>query len=218
VATMNGQSAIDVAVHEAYAREGYVKSDGSRDVTKMCARIFEIVSEQKVLGKREREAKATRRGALVAGVFPSVPGPERPLAEAVYKKITADVWQHTKSDAAGRVQRMVGVNMGNGYVLCRTKVGKDSIDAVYITDVLECIRLDFTRPDNSALDRRIQAATRNREMLVLRQPENAKAYAVEYAKTLRNSISAAQDQLQLTVESVTVSVAGGDEDEDDSES
>jgi hypothetical protein len=220
-AALNGQqSAIDKAVYEAFVREGYVKQNGDRDVTRMCARIFEIVAQDKVLGKRERETKATRRGDLVAQVFPSVPGPDtidelderdRPLAEAVYRKIAADTWAETRSAADSRVQRMVGVNMGNGYVLCRTKVGKDRIDAVYITDVLECIRLDFTRPDNASLDRRIHTSTRNREMLILRQPHNAKAYATEYDKTLRNALTEAQNQLALTMVSVS---SNDDEDEE----
>jgi hypothetical protein len=224
--TSGQQSAIDQAVYEAFAREGYVKQNGDRDVTKMCARIFEIVAAEKILGKREREEKATKRGDLVAQVFPQLAGPDkfdeleesaRPLAEAVYKRIAADVWAETRSAAEGRVQRMVGVNMGNGYVLCRTKVGKDRVDAVYITDVLECIRLDFTRPDNASLDRRVQTSTRNREMLVLRQPHNAKAYASEYDKTLRNALTEAHNQMALTVEAVSVNGDHGDEDEEGDE-
>jgi hypothetical protein len=217
------QSAIDKAVYDAFAHQGYLKRDGARDITKMCARIFEIVAQQKVLNKREREEKATKRGDLVAAVFPDVLGPDRidelseerrPLAEAVYKRVAADVWAETRSAADGRVQRMVGVNMGNGYVLCRTKVGKDRVDAVYITDVLECIRLDFTRPDNASLDRRVQTSTRNREMLILRQPHHAKAYASEYDKTLRNALTEAHNQMQLTMDSVMSTAAGPDEDEE----
>lgn len=219
--TLNG-SIIDKAVYDAYADATYVKGDSSRDITKMCARMFEVVAPNKVLGKREREEKATRRGDLVSAVFPDLPGPEqfddlpeddRPLAEAVYKRIAADVWGETRPAADGRLQRMVGTNMGNGYVLCRTKVGKDRVDAVYITDVKECIQLDFTRPDNSSLDRRVRSSTRNREMLILRQPHNAKAYASEYDKTLRNALTEAHNQLALTVESVSAPVHD-DEDEE----
>lgn len=220
---VNG-SALDQAFYEAFAREGYVDESGARDMIRVRERIFEAVRNAKVLGKREREEKAITRPDLVEAVFPTLPGPDawdeltdetdRALAEAVYKKINADIWAETRPAADARVQRLVGVNMGNGYVLCRTKVGKGRIDAAYITDVKECIQLDFTRPDNQALDRRIAASTRNREMLLLRQPHNAKAYASEYDKTLKNALSTAHNTLQLTMESLT---AEFDEDEDEAE-
>ena len=93
------------------------------------------------------------------------------------------MWGETKSSADSPVQRLVGVNMGNGYVMCRTKIGK--VDAVYITDNIDCIREDFTRPEADAITRKLKMATKNREMLVLRQPDNAMKYANEYNRALR---------------------------------
>lgn len=220
----NGNATVAEAVQEVFTRDGYLKADGSRDYAKMRARVFDVLSDHKVLNKKERPSKALLRGDLVASVFPNVVGPEgyaeeeegpvRALLEAVYAKISTYVWDAVRMDANGTVQVMVGLNMGNGYVLCRTKIGKDSIDAVYITDNLECIRLDFTRPDNAALERKIEGSTRNREMLILRQPQNAKVFMSEYDRTLKNALDTAHKQLQLTAESVS-RVEPEDEEPDD---
>ena len=200
---------VNPAVHEAYAREGYIRQDGSKDNGKLVARITEIVVKHKALSKREREEKAISKGALVAEAFPSVIGPDgfdaapdldRPLVEAVYKQIATDVWGNVRPAADAHVQRNVAVVMGNGYVLCRTKLGKDNVDAVYITDERECILADFTRPDNEALQRHIERVTRNREMLMIRQPQNAKKYSSEYQKALANVSLLAKNQLQLTMD------------------
>lgn len=226
MSAVNG-STIDQAVHEAYVAEGYINEDGSRDAAKMRERILELVVQHKALDKRDRADVALLRGDLIAGVFPSMIGPDRfadepnpdhrSLLEAVYNKVAGYVWAAVTPHAAGPIQRMVGLNMGNGYVLCRTKVGKDRIDAVYVTDDLECIRLDFTRPDNQALERKIEGSTRNREMLILRQPQHAKAYASEYDKTLKNALTTAHNQLALTMEAVSNKGPEPDDDDDSSE-
>lgn len=222
----NGDSSITTAVHEVYVEEGCVKDDGSKDLAKVRSRVYDAISTHKVLNKKERATKALLRGDLVTTVFPSVVGPEdfdndehigqRPLLEAVYAKINSEVWNMVSTGAQSAVQRMVGMNMGNGYVLCRTKIGKDTVDAVYITDNVECIRLDFTRPDNVSLEKKIETSTRNREMLVLRQPHNAKVYAGEYDKTLKGALSNAQSQIQLAIEAVS-NRAEPESDDDESE-
>src|SRR5215831_1718145 len=135
---------ITQGVLAAYEREGYTGADGSRDMKGMPNRIFGVIESAKVLNKREREAKAITRGNVFAGVFPSFPLPDAwedesdpGLTEEVYKKIDSEVWAEL-NPTSGRVQRLVGVNMGNGYVLCRTELGRDRVDAVYITDAREC--------------------------------------------------------------------------------
>jgi hypothetical protein len=206
---------LERAVLAAYDAEAYLKEDGTRDLHKLASHIYEVVAPAKVLRKAERDAKAILRGAIVAATFPNLPGPDAwanmseedaALAQAIYGKVDTHVWSELTPSYQGRVQKLVGLNMGNGYVLCRTKLGREQNDAVYVTDAKECILLDFTRPDNLSLNRRIQTSTKNREMLVLRQPDNAKAYATEYDKTLKSAQVAARDQLQLTVESATATL------------
>ena len=142
-------------------------------------------------------------------MFPGLAGPivdvtpDPVLAAAVYKEVDKLVWGETRTAAIGPVQRLVGVNMGNGYVLCRTKVGRDEVDAVYVTDDIACIRLDFTRPENESIDRKLATATRNREMLVLRQPHNAAKYAREYDRTLRRRSRRRPTSLAWRSQSVT---------------
>jgi hypothetical protein len=218
------KTAIDAGIHVAFEQEGYVTDDGSNDKAKLRERILDtILASGKVLARSERAEKATTRGTLVATVFPGLPGPEsvdeQPdpiLAAAVYGAVDKLVWGETRTAAGAPVQRLVGVNMGNGYVLCRTKVGREEIEAVYVTDDIVCIQLDFTKPENESIDRKLANATRNREMLVLRQPHNAAKYARDYDRTLRGALSTANSQLSLAVQSVTHN--GTDEGEEGDES
>ena len=219
-----GKAAIDQGVFDAFKREDYLTEDGARDMTKLRERIFQVVSRDKVLDKKERHDKAVTRGALIAQTFPNLAGPEAwsdqpdaALAEAVYKAIDMKfVWGEVKVSARSPLQRMIGMNMGNGYILCRTKVGKDEIPAVYITDNIACIQEDFVRPDNESAARRFEAVTENREMLVVRQPHNAPRYVREYSRTMRAAVAAGVDRLQLTMDSV-VSDDQGDDDHDGEE-
>jgi len=205
-----GKAAIDKGIFDAFQREGYLTGDGARDMTKIRERIFAIVSANKVFDRHERQDKAVTRGELIAQVFPGLPGPDAwseqtdpLLAEAVHGALDQKfVWGETKTDATSPLQRMVGMNMGNGYVLCRTKIGKDAIPAVYITDDLRCIQIDFVRPDNESTVRKLEMVTRNREMLVIRQPQNAARYVREYGTTMRGAVTAGVNRLQLTMASV----------------
>jgi hypothetical protein len=220
-----GKAAIDKGVFDAFQREDYLTQKGDRDMVKVRERIFSIVSANKVFDRAERQDKAVTRGELVARVFPHLPGPEawgeQPeplLAEAVYNALDGKfVWGETKTNADSTLQRMVGMNMGNGYVLCRTKIGKDAIPAVYITDDLRCIQLDFVRPDNESTVRKLETVTKNREMLVIRQPQNAARYVREYGSTMRGAVTAGINRLQLTAESVVNSDADGDDHEEGGE-
>jgi hypothetical protein len=58
-------------------------------------------------------------------------------------------------------------------------------------------------------------ATKNREMLVLRQPDNATKYANEYNRALRAELTTASAQMQLAVESVSGNHADDEHDEQD---
>jgi hypothetical protein len=210
------KAAIDLAVHAIAEKHGLI-IDEKLDMAKVRNRLFEAIAPAKVLAKKERGEKAVQRPQLVAMLLPDLPIPEQfdhqpdpPLAEKVYGWFDTKVWGETKSSADSALQRLVGVNMGNGYVMCRTKIGK--VDAVYITDNIDCIREDFTRPEADSINRKLKMATKNREMLVLRQPDNAVKYANEYNRALRAELATAATQMQLAVESVSGNHA---EDEDD---
>ena len=212
------KAAIDLAVHEIAAKDGFIV-DEKLDSAILRNRLFEVVRSAKVLAKKDRAEKAARRPQVIAALFPSLPGPDLfdhqadpPLAEKVYTWLNQKAWGETKPGADSPLQRLVGVNMGNGYVMCRTKIGE--VDAVYITDDIDCVRADFTRPENDAIDRRLAMATRNREMLVLRQPDNATKYANEYNRTLRGALTTASTQMQLAVDSVTGNHAEPEVDDD----
>ncbi len=201
------KAAIDQGAREAYAAEGFVTDAGIRDTTRVREHVFEVLRPHKVLTWGEREDKAITRGAVTAQVFPGLPGPDTfsdqedpQLARAVWVKVSSEVWSQLQPGAAGPVQQLVGRNMGNGYVLCRTKIGADSTDAVYITDNRQCIERDYLTPDNARLQRLFEATSDNRAMLIARQPANARRFAQGYDSRVKALGSAAHDKLHLAVE------------------
>lgn len=207
----NTAEIISQGVLEAYAREGMIKNDGERDMPLLRERLTEHVLQARVHARGERNGKALSRSDMVAHVFPSLPGPdawdEQPdpqLARSIYRKVSSQVWGELHPRAAGSVQRRVAISMGNGYVMCRYKIGNDQVDGVYITDSRDCITLDYITPENEADARARAVHTANREMLVMRQPQNAVWYAREYVKQLQVALTAAKEQLALAVESVTL--------------
>jgi hypothetical protein len=214
------KAAIDRAVHEAYAAEGYLQDDGSRDQVKVREHMFEVLRTRKVLGLKERKDKAVTRGAMVELVFPHLSGPatftesEDPqLALAAWDKIDAMLWSEAAPRASSALQRLVGYGMGNGYVLCRTTVGNDQVPASYVTDVLACIEVDFIKPDNDALARKVDTVVKNREMLILRQPQNGARFLKSLDTKMKDIGSAAHNQLALTVSSVTEPEPGDEPEE-----
>lgn len=210
MSTVNGNPqkvAIDRGVREAYEAEGFVTETGARDTVRVREHLFEALRPHKVLKWAEREAKAITRGAVVAQVFPSLPGPDQfseaedpQLARAIWVKVNSDLWSQLQAGAKGPVQQLVGLSMGNGYVLCRTKIGADGTDAVYVTDDRICIERDYLMPDNVKLQRQFEASADNRAMLIARQPANAKRYAQGYDSRVKALGGAAHDQLALAVE------------------
>jgi hypothetical protein len=209
---------IDAGVLDAYAEEGYVLPDGTKDNTKVRERIVDILTPHKVLKWADRDSQAITRGALVQAVFPSLTGPEDfgdaddpQLALAVWTAIDRALWNELRPGAAGPIQKMVGLRMGNGYVLIRCQIGVDRIGAAYITDDLKCIERDLLGPDNTALARLLDRLVGTRTMLILRQPDNAKRYATGLDRQMKALSASSHDQLVLAIEA-SVS-AGEDEDE-----
>lgn len=217
------QHAIDQGVFAAYGAETFLLEDGRKDTAKVRQTVFEVVRPHKVLSKREREANAITRGEVVAQVFPSLLGPDRfseaddpQLARAVWLKIYSDLWSHLQPGANGAVQQLVGQAMGNGYVLVRTKIGANNTDAVYVTDDRACIDLDLLGPEYQSFQRKFNTVTGTREMLVHRQPANAKRYAANFDRQVKALGTASHDRLALAVDaSVNGEAAPDDDDEAD---
>lgn len=211
IQTENPQkAAVKAGVQTAYEAEGYITPSGVKDTTAVRERIFEVVRPHKVLAYRDREGLAITRGEVTKEVFPGLLGPDQfddaddpQLAQAIWIKIDSAVWTQLQANANGPVQRLVGINMGNGYVLCRTQIGVNSTDAVYITDNRQCIERDYLSRDNKALQAKIDLIAANREMLILRQPDNAAVYARGLDRLLKALESASHDRLALAIEAAT---------------
>jgi hypothetical protein len=212
-------AAIDREVHKAFADQGYVQADGSRSMAKFRVALCEQARTAKANNRRERGAKAIQRGELVHRTFPDYPVPDdhasQPnpeLARAAWKQLWSLVWTECGTGANGTIQRMIGQHEGNGWVLCRCKVGPDRIDAIYITTSRDLIRDDITRPANSSAEKKALRDARNREMLMLRQPENAEAYMREYVQAMEVALEAGKAMLELTMG--TINVADDEKGED----
>lgn len=204
--------ALKAAVDQAFDTEGYLRNGGTRDLDKMRQQALGVLSAAKVLRKTERPTKAVTKGSLVRQVFSHLPDPEKfasqkdpDLAEAVWDEIQRILWGEAKPDATGKLQVLIGAHMGNGYVLCRTKIGDDRTDAAYITDDRACIELDFVIPEQEALERKIRSVAGNRAMLIYRQPQNAKRWKQTFDHHLKAVTASSSAQLALALEGVTTS-------------
>lgn len=207
--------AVAAAIDSEWVKAGFTKSDGTRDRSKFRSTILDFIMKAKVLRKEDKLKKSITKGDLTKAVFPGMATPEDIdqddlLAISVWKKIVAEVWGETKTDAGSILQRMIGVHMGNGYVMCRTKIGTDKVDAVYVTDNYALIKADNIRPENASLQRKATSAVRNREMIMVRHPDKAKDILNEYVRTLQAALDSGKAQLQLM--EASVSNNGKDED------
>jgi hypothetical protein len=203
-------AAVAQGVYQAYMTDGYVNGVGVKDNARVKEQIFEVLRPHKVRNWAERENEAITRGEVTQQVFPSLPGPDKfsdqddpQLAAAIWTKVDSAIWSFLQANAAGPVQRLVGINLGDGYVMCRTQVGLNSTDAVYITDDRACIERDYLARDNDGLQAKIRAVTDNREMLIMRQPGNAAVYAKGFSQLVRALGTASNDRLALAVSAAT---------------
>lgn len=219
ISTISPAEAVDQGVRAAYEAEGYLNPDGSRDLTKVRERVAQILCSEKVLSQGERAVKATTRAAMVEQVFPSLPGPESwdderdpQLAQAVWKKIDSFLWAECSPSAKSAVQRLVGITMGNGYVLCRTQVTKDRVSATYVTDDVACIERDFVRAAAESLETKIKSVLADTEMLILRQPANGRRWSRGFESRMKAQLASARDQLALALTAASENIADeGDE-------
>ncbi len=205
---------VDLAIDARYLAEGYINDDGQRDHKKVAEAIYPLVADAYVGGLSERAGKAVTRGRLIEAAFPSLPSREQwaddELAEQVDRLIRAKVWDLAKADRNGEVQKLVGARTP-GLVLCRTQIGTDRVDAVYVTDDLACLREDFAGP----LAKKMRAANRrmslNVSMVGARLPQHAAALDRLYRRANKLALTAGLADTQLMLE------AAGDEIDDDGE-
>ena len=205
------KAAIDQGVAEAHAAEGYTLDDGTIDKIRRQVRLYEVLAPRKVLTWEERNAKAMFRGDLVHEAFPNLPTPaqfadaEDPqLAEAVWGRIETAVTSDLRPSANGPVQQVTNRNMGNGYVLIRTAgIGNNRTPAFYITDNRRCIEEDYLKPDQLALTRKINALLANVEMVISRQPDNARRYGLGFERHLKALAVTSHGRATLAIESAT---------------
>lgn len=216
---------VDAAVVQAWAIDGYINDEGGLDREKVRARLLEVVQQAKVIRSTERGRNAITRGAIVNAVLPSLPDPDEldgqdaVNARLVRAKLDTFLWNETKPDANSILQRMVGYGMGNGYVLLRTKVGREGnqIDAAYVTDSMALIKEDLVNPDSQALERKASQVRRNLEMLMTRQPESAQQLVRIHDRNLKSILEAGHTQLALTADAVTTAANGADDSGDQDE-
>ena len=216
------KAAVTTAVDAAFAASDHLLEDGTRDTVKVRELIVEALRTRKVLNKKERAVKAVTRGAMVEAVFPALPGPDSfsetddpELAQAVWSEVDKYLWSMTNASYSSAVQHLVGQVMGNGYVLCRTKVGRDATWASYITDDVACIREDFIGPIHVSLDRATSRALHGHELLIQRRPDIAAQVVAGLNKKLKALQQLTQTQLQLALEAASPQPPDDDEDSDE---
>ena len=208
------KTGINRAIFEAYKSEGYIKPNGLvKDMDRMLEPVLAVLAERPVHKKGQRKQNAVGRDELVAITFPSLPNPEqieeldedlRPLAQIVYDQLYKDVWAEMSTGPHGRLQRMIGATMGNGWFLARTRIHSNRVDSIYLTDDPECIRLDVTRPINDALGLHIQNSTEVMKMVIERLGgKSAKPIITEFQKTLGNNVNNAAQDVQLAIEAAS---------------
>jgi hypothetical protein len=210
---------IAAGVLAAYAAEGLLKEDGNKDTSKVRERILAIVRTHKVITWKDRKANAIKRGDVVRQLFPSTPAPpdgfsetEDPqLAKAVWGQLYKDVWGHLTVGADSALQQLVGATMGNGYALVRASIDSAHPDAVYITDNLLCIERDVLEPEDTAYKRVAERRIALRQMLIMRQPENARRYEKGGNDLLKMLMVTGRDQLAIAVSAATSAATGDDE-------
>lgn len=213
------EAAIRAAALAAFAADDLLTETGAVDKPKLREKMFAVLEAAKVLNWTERRTRPITRGAMVTAVLPSLPGPETfaecdnpELAEEVWGAVDKQLWGETA--ARSTLQHLVALNMGNGYVLCRTHIGKDQLSASYITDDLRCIEEDFIRPSSQAAARTVSNHRAILEMLIQRQPAHAKRFLRSFDTHMKAITTTGHEQLTLAIAAVSTEPGddGGDED------
>ena len=199
---------LDAAVHAAWGDEGYLTESGEKDKAKLAEVLYAKVAKAVVNATKERAGKAITRGTLVKTAFPSLPGPDAwtnepdpELAGKVYGEVLSAVWDMLGLDKKSLVQRLLGERTSPRLVLCRCKVGPDSVDAVYVSRNKDCIKEDyltFYSVKATAASARLEMAT---EMVIERVPEHGRAFARVFEQTVKGALETGNSKLKLALAS-----------------
>ena len=213
---LSPKEAITNIVDAAYVKEGYVNGDGQRDHAAVAEAIYPLVAKAHVSSPAERAAKAVSRGEVFTTVFPAFPDraqwsefDDAELWEEADKEIQKAVWNLLKPDRQGYVQKIVGVRTP-GLILCRTKVGVDGVNAVYVTDDLACLKEDFITPLSDTMRRANRRMSLNLAMAGVRLPEHAKAFDRLYRQANKLALNAGLADTQLMLEQANDDDDNGD--------
>lgn len=205
-------AAVTAAIKDALKLEGFLLpvEDGSPDNAKLRQHIVNLLAKRKVLHWRERGEKAISHGALVGLMFPHLPGPnfedepDPEFSQEVWDWLAKHLWSFTSPHSKGALQVLVGSTLGNGYVLIRVKIAingsPDPTDTIYVTDDLRCILQDYIATDNDSLRRTVERLTANREMLLGRQPGNAKMFADDMNARMEHQTEIVRKRLELATD------------------
>lgn len=166
----------------------------------------------------ERSRKAAKRGDITAHAFPTAAAPDEwanekypEVARRVWNVLDRKCWDLCKADASGKVQQMCAEM---GLVLCRTKVTSDQVDAVYITDDVECILSDFDSPHTRKLVQAAESFGRNLSMVMGRLPDLTDDLHRDYKRTMRQALTTGKTMIAPALEAAS---DYGDTDDDSDE-
>ena len=214
---LSAKEVLAEAIAAAYLAQGYITADGEPDQPAVGNAIYPLVAKARVTSPTERATKAVTKGALFEAAFPALPKredwpaePDPQLAKDVDREIRQKVWNLAKPDKSGFVQKLVGAQTP-GLILCRTKIGMDGVDAVYVTDDLACIKEDFAGPLGEAIKKANRTMSRNLAMVGGRLPEHAQTFERLYREANKRALDAGKVDIQLMLD------AAGDDDDDGAE-
>jgi hypothetical protein len=207
------------AVNAAFAAEGYIKDNGTKDMAQMRRRMIDVLRSSEVENVRDRLTKPITRGALTGQVFPGLPGPdsfdeqENPvLARDVWAKLGTLIWGQISAN--GALQTEVERYTGNGHFVCQTKVGKDQTPAVYLTSNFRLINEDLLGKLNRQVRAKMETVVRVRETLIRRRPQDAGRVAKMAADEFRAVQETSTQRVMLAAAEARAAVVNDAADED----
>jgi hypothetical protein len=217
------QDAVAHGVIAAFAAEDYLDDRGEKDYVKVRQAAYDVLADVKVIKKVDRLTVPITQGNLTRKVFPNLvhPGafedqPDPDVAAAVWEKVKGLLWTQVNAAPGSNMQNLVGRNMGNGYVLCRTKAStSDGTPAAYITDNFEAIKLDFQSPAYASARQKVEQALAVSMLLIDRQPQHAKAWKSFSDAQLKSAKELGHTRLTGAIEASKAAADNGDDDNGD---
>jgi hypothetical protein len=197
----------------AYVAQDYIL-DGEPDRQAVIERLVGIVLPAVVSATGERGTKSITRTTLMSEVFPKVVGAEGwaetdnpEVAARVYRHFDGNViWRTLDMGASAPIQKAA---MEQGFLLCRTTSTPGHVDAVYVTQDVECIRLDFSAPYKAKVEKEAQKHAVQLACATKVLPQFANIWEGELRKSLAQAKRAGEAALMPALDAVR----NGDEDE-----